>query len=70
MLMFAEASNITAARVTKKAELREAIEKMLKTPGPYLLDVMVPHQAQVLQLIQQMQFYYELSSTNTIENKK
>ncbi|RVW99382.1 Acetolactate synthase 2, chloroplastic [Vitis vinifera] len=51
MLMFAEACNITAARVTKKAELREAIEKMLKTPGPYLLDVMVPHQAQVLQLI-------------------
>ncbi|RVW40150.1 Acetolactate synthase 1, chloroplastic [Vitis vinifera] len=42
MLMFAEACNITAARVTKKAELREAIEKMLKTPGPYLLDVMVP----------------------------
>ncbi|WKA06906.1 hypothetical protein VitviT2T_024784 [Vitis vinifera] len=51
MLMFAEACNITAARVTKKVELREAIEKMLKTPGPYLLDVMVPHQAQVLQLI-------------------
>ncbi|KAL6321852.1 hypothetical protein AAG906_035553 [Vitis piasezkii] len=51
MLMFAEACNITAARVTKKAQLREAIEKMLKTPGPYLLDVMVPHQAQVLQLI-------------------
>ncbi|CBI24558.3 unnamed protein product, partial [Vitis vinifera] len=35
----------------QKVELREAIEKMLKTPGPYLLDVMVPHQAQVLQLI-------------------
>uniref|UniRef100_F6HAS8 Acetolactate synthase n=1 Tax=Vitis vinifera TaxID=29760 RepID=F6HAS8_VITVI len=51
MLMFAEACNITAARVTKKAELREAIEKMLKTPGPYLLDVTVTHQAQVLQLI-------------------
>ena len=51
MLMFAKACNIAAARVTKKGELREAIEKMLKAPGPYLLDVMVPHEAQVMQLI-------------------
>ena len=51
MLMFSEACNITTARVTKKVELREVIEKMLKTPGPYLLDVLVPYQAQVLQLI-------------------
>ena len=50
-LMFAKACNIPAARVRKKGELREAIEKMLKTPGPYLLDVMVPQEAQLLQLI-------------------
>ncbi|GAB2300227.1 Agglutinin-like protein 1 precursor [Dionaea muscipula] len=41
MLKFAEACDIPAARVTKKADLRAAIQKMLDTPGPYLLDVIV-----------------------------
>ncbi|KAI3463615.1 hypothetical protein Pfo_020278 [Paulownia fortunei] len=51
MLKFAEACDIPAARVTKKDELRAAIQKMLDTPGPYLLDVIVPHQEHVLPMI-------------------
>ncbi|KAJ4959995.1 hypothetical protein NE237_019905 [Protea cynaroides] len=51
MLKFAEACGIPAARVTKKRELKEAIRKMLETPGPYLLDVIVPHQEHVLPMI-------------------
>nr|GEY06182.1 acetolactate synthase 1 [Tanacetum cinerariifolium] len=51
MLKFAEACDILAARVTKKADLRAAIQKMLDTPGPYLLDVIVPHQEHVLPMI-------------------
>ncbi|XP_010515177.1 PREDICTED: acetolactate synthase, chloroplastic-like [Camelina sativa] len=51
MLQFASACGIPAARVTKKAELREAIQKMLDTPGPYLLDVICPHQEHVLPMI-------------------
>lgn len=35
---------VPSARVTKKEHLREAIATMLATPGPYLLDVIVPHQ--------------------------
>ncbi|XP_062115938.1 acetolactate synthase 3, chloroplastic [Humulus lupulus] len=51
MLKFADACGIPAARVTKKEELRGAIQKMLDTPGPYLLDVIVPHQEHVLPMI-------------------
>ncbi|KAL7099289.1 hypothetical protein ACP275_09G074200 [Erythranthe tilingii] len=51
MLKFAEACGIPAARVTKKDDLRAAIQKMLDTPGPYLLDVIVPHQEHVLPMI-------------------
>ncbi|KAK8585479.1 hypothetical protein V6N13_050458 [Hibiscus sabdariffa] len=51
MLKFAEACGIPAARVTKKEDLRAAIQKMLETPGPYLLDVIVPHQEHVLPMI-------------------
>lgn len=51
MLKFAEACGVPAARVTKKEDLRAAIQKMLDTPGPYLLDVIVPHQEHVLPMI-------------------
>ncbi|XP_058070673.1 acetolactate synthase 3, chloroplastic-like [Magnolia sinica] len=50
-LTFAEGCGIPAARVTKKSEVRDAIRKMLETPGPYLLDVIVPHQEHVLPMI-------------------
>ena len=51
MLKFAEACDILAARVTRKEDVRGAIQKMLDTPGPYLLDVIVPHQEHVLPMI-------------------
>ncbi|KAK7282046.1 hypothetical protein RIF29_10543 [Crotalaria pallida] len=51
MLKFADACGIPAARVTKKEAVRDAIQKMLDTPGPYLLDVIVPHQEHVLPMI-------------------
>ncbi|XP_010545950.1 PREDICTED: acetolactate synthase 1, chloroplastic-like [Tarenaya hassleriana] len=51
MLKFAEACEIPAARVYRKEELRGAIQTMLDTPGPYLLDVIVPHQEHVLPMI-------------------
>ncbi|CAN6464699.1 unnamed protein product [Victoria cruziana] len=51
MLKFAEACDIPAARVTRVSEVRDAIQKMLTTPGPYLLDVIVPHQEHVLPMI-------------------
>ncbi|KAK3040657.1 hypothetical protein RJ639_026978 [Escallonia herrerae] len=50
-LKFAEGCNIPAARVVKKGDLKSAIQKMLDTPGPYLLDVIVPHQEHVLPMI-------------------
>lgn len=51
MLKFAEACGIPAARVTRKDDLRAAIQTMLDTSGPYLLDVIVPHQEHVLPMI-------------------
>jgi len=42
---------VPAARVIKKSELRAAIRKMLDTPGPYVLEVMVPHIEHVLPMI-------------------
>jgi acetolactate synthase-1/2/3 large subunit len=51
MLKFAEACGIPSARVTRKEDVRKAIQKMLDTPGPYLLDVIVPHQEHVLPMI-------------------
>ncbi|BAS78854.1 Os02g0510200, partial [Oryza sativa Japonica Group] len=47
----AKGFNIPAVRVTKKSEVRAAIKKMLETPGPYLLDIIVPHQEHVLPMI-------------------
>jgi acetolactate synthase-1/2/3 large subunit len=47
----AEGCKVPSARVTNKADLRAAIEKMLETPGPYVLDVVVPHQEHVLPMI-------------------
>ncbi|KAK7354542.1 hypothetical protein VNO80_20007 [Phaseolus coccineus] len=51
MLKFADACGIPAIRVRKKEELKAAIQKMLDTPGPYLLEVIVPHQEHVLPMI-------------------
>ncbi|CAK9170277.1 unnamed protein product [Ilex paraguariensis] len=51
MLKIAEGCGVPAARVTRKGDLKDAIQKMLDTPGPYLLDVIVPHQEHVLPMI-------------------
>ncbi len=47
----AEAFGVPAKRVMHPSELRPAIKEMLATPGPYLLDVMVPHIQHVLPMI-------------------
>ncbi|CAL0319848.1 unnamed protein product [Lupinus luteus] len=51
MLKFAEACDIPAARVTKTEDLRAAIQKMLDTPGPYMLDVIIHHEEHILPMI-------------------
>jgi acetolactate synthase I/II/III large subunit len=47
----AEAFGVPARRVIEPKELRGAIREMLDTPGPFLLDVMVPHIQHVLPMI-------------------
>ena len=47
----AESFNVPAARVSRMADLEDAIRAMCDTPGPYLLDVVVPHQEHVLPMI-------------------
>ncbi|XP_051126529.1 acetolactate synthase 2, chloroplastic-like [Andrographis paniculata] len=42
MVKFAEACDVPSARVATRNELRDAMKKMMETPGPYLLDVIVP----------------------------
>jgi acetolactate synthase-1/2/3 large subunit len=40
-----------AARVSRKEDFDAALEEMLDSPGPYVLDVMVPYQEHVLPMI-------------------
>jgi len=47
----AKGFRVPAERVTKMSELKGAIERMVNTPGPYLLDIMVPHQEHVLPMV-------------------
>lgn len=47
----AEGFGITCERVTRKADLRGAIERMLASEEAYLLDVMVPYTEHVLPMI-------------------
>jgi len=47
----AESFGVPAQRVIAKSKLRVAIREMLDTPGPYVLDVMVPHIEHVLPMI-------------------
>ncbi|KAJ6869239.1 hypothetical protein NC651_034101 [Populus alba x Populus x berolinensis] len=51
MWKFAEACGIPASNVTRKDDVRAAIQKMLDTPGPCLLEVMVPHQEPVFPMM-------------------
>ncbi|MBI3969955.1 MAG: acetolactate synthase large subunit [Chloroflexi bacterium] len=43
---------IPAERVHTKAQLREAVRRMLTTPGPYLVQVMLPAKVQVFPLME------------------
>ena len=43
--------NVPADRVTKKSELRAALQRMLDSTEPYLLDVIVPYTEHVLPMI-------------------
>lgn len=47
----ARSFRIPSRRVTRKSDLRAALYEMVNTDGPYLLDVMVPHQEHVLPMI-------------------
>ncbi len=47
----AQAFGVPALRVIHPSQLRAAIRTMLDTPGPFLLDVMVPHVEHVLPMI-------------------
>eukprot|EP00798_Chlamydomonas_sp_ICE-L_P018624 gene18624-25139_t len=47
----AESFSVPAKRVINKADLRGCIQEMLDTPGPYLLEIMVPHIEHVLPMI-------------------
>jgi acetolactate synthase-1/2/3 large subunit len=47
----AKGFGVRSARVTRVSQLREAFAAMLAHDGPYLLDVMVPHQEHVLPMI-------------------
>lgn len=40
-----------ASTVSKKADLGDAIQEMISHPGPFVLDVQVPYQEQVLPMI-------------------
>jgi acetolactate synthase-1/2/3 large subunit len=47
----AEGFGVKGRRVTKKSELREALQEMLDHDGPYVLDVIVPYTEHVLPMI-------------------
>ena len=47
----AESFGVPGRRVFRPEELRPAIREMLATPGPYVLDIMVPHIQHVLPMI-------------------
>ena len=50
-VQIAKGYGLGAATVSKKKDLRAAIQTMLDYPGPYVLDVQVPYQEHVLPMI-------------------
>lgn len=47
----ADSYSVPAKRVVSPSDFRSAVREMLDTPGPYVLDVMVPHIQHVLPMI-------------------
>ncbi len=56
----AEGFGVKGRRVMKREELREAIREMLAHDGPYVLDVIVPHDEHVLPFIPQKKSAMEI----------
>ena len=54
-----------AKRISAKADLDSALEEMLDTPGPFVLDVMVPYQEHVLPMIPSGQTVREIIKGGT-----
>merc|ERR1711937_134 len=50
-VLMAEAFRVKARRVISPNEIRLALDEMLKTKGPFLIDTMVPHIEHVLPMI-------------------
>ncbi len=50
-VQIAKGYNVPAERVTRKSELKPAIERMLASKEPYVLDVIVPYTEHVLPMI-------------------
>jgi len=50
-IQIAKGFKVEAAKISDKADLDEALEAMIDSKGPYLLEVMVPHQEHVLPMI-------------------
>ena len=47
----AKGFGVGAKKIIDKSDLDEALEEMIETDGPFLLDVMVPYQEHVLPMI-------------------
>jgi acetolactate synthase-1/2/3 large subunit len=47
----AKGFGVPGRQVSRKEDLPEAIREMIRTPGPYVLDVLVPYQEHVLPMI-------------------
>jgi acetolactate synthase-1/2/3 large subunit len=51
-LKIAEGYNIPSERVTEREDLKKSIEDMLKADGPYLLDITISKEANVLPMVE------------------
>jgi len=51
---------VAARQIRKKSEVIDALKEMIATPGPYVLEVMVPYQEHVLPMIPAGQTYREI----------
>ncbi|EPS62044.1 acetolactate synthase, partial [Genlisea aurea] len=50
-LTVAKGFNIPGERVARRSDVKGALRRMIETPGPYLCDVIVPHQEHVVPMI-------------------
>lgn len=55
-----EGFGVKAKQISKPGELRSSLEEMLDYDGPYVLDILVPHQEHVLPMIPSGQTVHEM----------